>query len=559
MTTARAMTAVDYYKAAVAQGLCTKEDARRCLGAIQRAGRDVDPAKVAVHLGVLTREQALQVRSGSSFDAAPLASSASGSGSTPGAAAPAPARRPATKKTPRTRPAAPPAATGARPVTLMLVGVALLAGSLVGVAAVVATHGPSDQVSVVPALVAPAAVAPAAPVAAATKPVDDGLTETLRTAGQLSDLGKERLALEVLDEYSTRHGAKRELVRARDRLNGRCERLLGQELARLRAAALDRAGQATALSRLRERLPESFGPRVDALALELQPSPSTPEPSAEPQAEEEPATEETETDDLPPMLTASAEPAPRGSAPAASVEKPTTRPSTPREEPTPTTEAPADEPAAEPAPAAEDRTSPVAMALNELLHVRYALHDGKVDASYDFAVQGEQNDFETVGFDKAEINDIDSYGRVSGVDLELGVGSQRVARLQHVLALAGDFQIDLTLWLNHSSGRSNLTFLIGNKVGVRWGQQLVKVGKSGGMKPLSGAEPDRSIFREERDVTVRITRVGELLTVECNGRKVAQKTFKPGELDGHFGLIANDLRMIVTSLRIQGVVDASKL
>ena len=68
---------------------------------------------------------------------------------------------------------------------------------------------------------------------------------------------------------------------------------------------------------------------------------------------------------------------------------------------------------------------------------------------------------------------------------------------------------------------------------------------------------DRNVFREERLVKVKMTCKDGVLTVRCNGRKTAEKKFKANELRGHFGLLAKDVRMQITSLSIRGHVDAS--
>ncbi|MCO5168531.1 MAG: hypothetical protein M9894_19500 [Planctomycetes bacterium] len=212
-----------------------------------------------------------------------------------------------------------------------------------------------------------------------------------------------------------------------------------------------------------------------------------------------------------------------------------------------------------PAVPAPDTGSPVALALRQLLHVPHTLGaDGRVQARYTFSGQEEVSDFEWTGFDKLEVGEV--VGRnLRTVDLELGVGSRRVGRLAHVLPLRGDVQIDVTVWLNQGTSRSDLVFLLGNKVGVRWGQQIVRATRSGDLRPVAGAQPDRGVFREERLVRVRLTRTGDTLTVECDGRRVAQKAFKPGELDGRFGILASDLRVVITELKVDGVVDPAKL
>lgn len=296
----------------------------------------------------------------------------------------------------------------------------------------------------------------------------------------------------------------------------------------------------------REALPEPGPPRWDDLALlprddrprgpvrlpdvtrpgaalgEPAPAPATPIS----QQDDQPVNDDEEDDDLPPVLTPS--PAPR-------------------------------ETVAPPVAAgALDTGSPVALALRQLLHVPHTLRDGRVEARYRFNGPDEVGDFEWTGFDKLEVGEV--VGRnLRTVDLELGVGSRRVGRLVHVVPLAGDFKIDLAMWVNQATSRSDLVLFVGDKVGVRWGQQIVRASRSGGLRPVAGAQPDRGLFREERLVRVRLTRTGDALTVECDGRRVAHKAFKPGELDGRFGLVAQDVRVVITELSVDGVVDPAKL
>lgn len=548
-TIAPSKSTARFYKAAVAQGVMSEADARRCMAAIAKAGRPLDPAKVAVKLGALTPEVAEQVKAGLT--------------AARGAKAPAPTA---------------PRRDGRR--TLLLVGGALLAGTLTGIAAVVAMNDPVAEVEV--AVEPPPAPAPTTPTpparedAARASRLETALALTLRSARDLAEAGRERAALEIVDEFVATQGEAPAASKERARLLARCEDLLTDASRRLRDAAREGHDGAADVRRLRDRLPASFAARVDALALELRATPreAVPAPSwkedvlvaaapvarAEEQVEQvvdassgeaQDAEDEEQVvlaDDMFDPSRGAGSFGPRagegstgstGSGDAGDDDLP------------PDVGAPGAGPAV-------DTTSPVALALRDLLHVSHVLSDGKVDARYDFSEQGQEADFQMVGFDKAEINRVNGSHAYS-TDFELGAGSRGLGRLAHVLPLAGDVQVEFTIWLNHSTTRSNLVFMLGNNVGVRWGQQLVKVSRSGAMRPLTRGEPDRTIFREERKVTVKLTRVGETLTVECNGRRVAQKTFKAGELDGRFGLIASDLRLIVTDLRITGVVDAAGL
>ena len=60
-------------------------------------------------------------------------------------------------------------------------------------------------------------------------------------------------------------------------------------------------------------------------------------------------------------------------------------------------------------------------------------------------------------------------------------------------------------------------------------------------------------------IKVKLTCVDGELTVRCNGRKTATKRFKANELRGAFGMVAKDVRLQITSLKITGQVDTSAL
>lgn len=217
-----------------------------------------------------------------------------------------------------------------------------------------------------------------------------------------------------------------------------------------------------------------------------------------------------------------------------------------------------EEPGPTPSPTDDDGGDAVLRAaLGELLHVQHSVREGVVDVTYPFDMDAERLDFDLRGFDKAEINQVHGAGgHGGGVDLELGAGSRGTGRMQHQLELDGDCEVEVNVWTAHSGGRSQF-FLVLGKVGVRWGEQLVKFGRSG-PRPL-GPEPDRMSFREERDVSIRLVRKGDELTVFMNGRQVARKAFSAKDLDGRVSLIVSDVRLVITSLRIRGQVDATKL
>lgn len=209
-----------------------------------------------------------------------------------------------------------------------------------------------------------------------------------------------------------------------------------------------------------------------------------------------------------------------------------------------------------------DTTSPVAMAMNELLTVPHSLRKNmELSVNYPMEQGGELEDFESLGFDKFEIC---RASRSAGawaepiLGLEVGVSSQRVARMWHAVTLTDAFEIELEMWVNAGGSRSSLVFLVGKKVGVSWGQEIVKVSKRGATRRISG-KVDRNVFRGERKVKIKITARDNTLTIKCDGRTTAKKAFKSGELKGRFGMIAKGVRFQVLDLRINGFVDPSKL
>lgn len=465
-------------------------------------------------------------------------------------------------KTKRPRSAPPRARAGGPPVALIGLLLAVGAGGGVGGALFFASNKPSGDVSVAPVTSAPLAVATSSPapgaVAAAPTAANDAAAAAtaIAAAQRLLLSGHERDALELLSTCAP----SPEVDKARERVLVRCREVLVEESARLRRLARQGKDPAPHMANLRQRLPDSLRGDVDKLALalreELAPIPAATEEEVAPTPTElsEPAEEEAEAEAEEEAV--AARPAPRPP------ERPAPTPPRPAPQPAPTGDelSTEDVPFTPPAPSAEEEGDAVmSAALRELLHVQHRLRLGVADFTYTFDSDAERQDFEMRGFDKAEINTV--HGAASGHtggsnDLELGAGSRGTGRLQHVLDLAGDFDIDVNVWVAHSSGRSNFMIIMG-KTGVRWGEQLVKISR-GGMKPL-GAEPDRMAFREERDVNIKLVRRGDELKVLLNGRQVACKTFEPDDLDGKFAIVMGDLRLVVTSLRINGKVDGSKL
>jgi hypothetical protein len=206
------------------------------------------------------------------------------------------------------------------------------------------------------------------------------------------------------------------------------------------------------------------------------------------------------------------------------------------------------------------RRSPVAEALENLVSVPHTVRgEAELGVAYALKSPEELEDFEALGFDKF---DVVTAHRGNGAysepvtGLECGVSSQRLARMWHSVSLSDRFEIEMRLWVNAGTSSSKVVFLLGKKVGVSWGQQIVKVNKRGNTKRLAG-RVDQKVFAGERFVRVKISVEDNVLTVRCNGRETARKAFKPGKLQGKFGLLAKGVRLQLTELKINGLVDVS--
>lgn len=211
----------------------------------------------------------------------------------------------------------------------------------------------------------------------------------------------------------------------------------------------------------------------------------------------------------------------------------------------------------DPAPAPADPQ--VKDALDELLVVGHRLLPGNVlDATYSLTDGVEVDDFLSKGFDKVEIHEVSGAGGRSDTGLELGAGSRKAGTLMHKVTFKGDFEIEVEMWAAHNTPSAILCVLLSKKVGVSWGQGLCK--------PTSlrlfnrGAKADPTEFREERTVRTKITCKDDVVTVMCNGRKVDERRFKKGELSQvRFGLVARNIRVVVSELRLRGAVDVEEL
>ena len=479
----------------------------------------------------------------------------------------------------RRRPA--PKRTGPLP----LIAAAVLAGAFVGVGVMVGVSNTNEEVAV-----APTPEPEAAPAAIPVAKVDDAastkqdkrrraaLDFALSSSSKLRELDKERAALEILDEYLTAHGDAPKAVKARGALIEHCKAVVAKQGAQAKRLAKqgDDVAAAHMVANLRGRLPASLLPKINALAVAVRSTKVEAKPevlvaSAGPIEEEAaPAVAAEEEDPTPP-------PAPTW-VKASSKKKQAPKRVTPKAKAAPAPvmdDEPEDEAEDDYEPGLEDfededglddledengydTTSPVAEALAEMVNVPHKLRkNGEFSVNYSMNEGGELEDFETRNFDKFDVSTMEGVSATSRSGLECGAGSQRLGSFQHVVPLdGGDFEIELQMWLNYSNTRSLIVFRIGKKYGVNLGQQIVKVSKKGKLKPLSPMA-DRNMFREERLVKVNMTCVDGVLTIKCNGRKTAQKKFRGNDLRGHFGMIAKDVRMQITSLSIKGTLDTS--
>ncbi len=197
--------------------------------------------------------------------------------------------------------------------------------------------------------------------------------------------------------------------------------------------------------------------------------------------------------------------------------------------------------------------------VDALLAVEHRLRPGNVlEVSYPLVEPIEQDDFLHKGFDKIDVHKVSGGGGRSDTGLELGAGSRSMGTLLHKVPLKGDFEIELEMWTAHNTPSAFLCLVLSKKVGVAWGQALCKPTS---LRPFNrGAKGDPTEFREERTVRTKITCKDDVVTIECNGRKVDERRFSKGELKSvQFGILARNMRLVVSNLRIRGVVDVKEL
>lgn len=214
-----------------------------------------------------------------------------------------------------------------------------------------------------------------------------------------------------------------------------------------------------------------------------------------------------------------------------------------------------------PAPAGGVPDEELRPKLEALLRLRPCeLSGGVVTLDYPLAAIEEVRDFEAQGYDKVDLREVKGQ-RTTDVGLELGAGSAAVGRLRHKLTLTDDFEVEAEWWMAYNSPSAFVCIGLNDKVGVLWGQQVVKLPS---LRPWAKGQPaaDPTLFREERAVRTVIKATNGLeLTVETNaGGRSAQVRFTKGELrQVRVSILARNCRAVVTSLRIRGKVDPSKL
>lgn len=211
---------------------------------------------------------------------------------------------------------------------------------------------------------------------------------------------------------------------------------------------------------------------------------------------------------------------------------------------------------AAPAPAVDDAA--LRARLEPLVQLQgFGLTDGVVTLAYPLVEPVELRAFDAVGFDKVDLRDVRGQAQ-SGPGIELGAGSRGLGRLLHKLTLRGDAEVTVELWIAHNTPSAMVCFLLGEKVGVLWGQQLVKPSN---MRPVGRSAPaDPLLFREERGVRSTFTVRGDELVVRCQGVETSRHTFTRGELRAlRFGVLARNCRLVITDLQLRGEVDTRKL
>lgn len=196
--------------------------------------------------------------------------------------------------------------------------------------------------------------------------------------------------------------------------------------------------------------------------------------------------------------------------------------------------------------------------LEPIVHLQgFGLTNGVVTLAYPLTEPVELRAFDFTGFDKVDLRSVTGQAQ-SGPGIELGAGSRGVGRLLHKLPLKGDAEVTVELWMAHNTPSALVCFLLGEKVGVLWGQQIVKPSN---LRPYGRSAPaDPLLFKEERSVRSTFTVTGDELVVRCQGSETGRYTFTKNELRSmRVGVIARNCRLVLTDLQLRGTVDTAKL
>lgn len=174
---------------------------------------------------------------------------------------------------------------------------------------------------------------------------------------------------------------------------------------------------------------------------------------------------------------------------------------------------------------------------------------------YPFSEGYEVDDFQHQGFDKVELRNVQGQAQ-GGVALELGAGA-RPGRLLHGVSFVGQLEVELECWVAHNTPSASLCFLLSEKVGVLWGQALVRPSnlRPHGKQPA----PDVTLFARERSFRCKLEVASGVAKVTVNGRQATEQAFKKDELERlRFGVLAQNMRLVLTDLRLRGRVDPGK-
>ncbi len=209
-----------------------------------------------------------------------------------------------------------------------------------------------------------------------------------------------------------------------------------------------------------------------------------------------------------------------------------------------------------------DPGSPVAQALDELLHVEHAYaKDGTVVLTYPFSAPQELSDFEVSGFDQAEeVHNARGRRRAQAARprrLALGVGSQRAGLLLHRLHLGRDWEVSLTLRITRMAPSTDLVLFVG-KAGVRFGGELVRRSGSG-FRTVERGPDVRDAFDRGRTVSLSLRCNDGALTASVDGEATVATRKLDDEAQGQLGLFATNAHIVIDQITIRGAVDPRKL